>query len=365
MGKIKPRKSRIPLDRKEVRNVIERKEAIGTIGAKGTKEVMELNMLQPVKIIIPETKPTLTNTLGAVNPAIDELFFEVDQLNSLETRVKRKDTLLQEQQKKIRAHKQRITRLEEEARNRNRTIASYQTELIQFSKELEERNNQIKTMEVSVEKIRHQMEEVHKAKQAEEKEKIRLNKEIIIIQDKFFSAEKEISGLRTELKQKAQDTANAGKELKDSKKSYLELQESFDVLLAQNTGLDRQVLDLKKIRQEMESRYTKTLDNLKAEVRIRQGECSKLLRELQDLKREREELERLVDGIELKAEMLTSNNASLQRKLDKSLRQKAIQDEQLSSWLVRVAMAVVHFFSRWAAPKDNPIPVDRGQTMSN
>jgi chromosome segregation ATPase len=345
MSKVKPRKSRTIEERKEV------------------KDVIELKNIKPVKIVVPETKPALKTAVGGLNPGVEELFFEIDQIHSLETRVKRKDTLLQEQQKKIGALKLRITRLEEEARNRNRTIASYQSELIQFSKDLEDRQQQIKTLEAKAEKICRQIEEVQKEKQTDEKEKSHLKKEITNLQAKFFSAEKEISGLRTELKQKAQDTSSTIRELKETKNAYKELQESFDVLLAQNTGLDRQVQDLKKIRQDMEGRYTKTLDNLKAEVRIRQGECSKLLRELQDLKREREELERLIDGIELKVEMLTSNNASLQRKLDKTQRQKAIQEEQLNSWLVRIAMAFAHFFRRWSAPEDVPVSMDRGHTM--
>jgi chromosome segregation ATPase len=360
MGKVKPRKSRIPLDRKEVKEIIEGKEI-------NVNVVPDPKLAQPmpVKVVIPENQPVVAKNYPGLNPSIDELFFEVDQVNSLESRLKRKDTLIQEQQKKIRAHKQRITRLEEEARNRNRTIASYQTELIQFSKELEERQNQQKALEASLEKNRLQLEEARLEKQAQEKEKVQLAKEITALQQKLGAAEKEISGLRTELKQKAQDNASLSREVREAKKSYGELQESFDVLLAQNTSLDRQVQDLKKIRQEMESRYTKTLDNLKAEVRIRQGECSKLLREMQDLKREREELERLVDGIELKAEMLSSNNASLQRKLDKFLRQKAIQDEQIKSWLVRSAMAIVNFFSRWTTPKENPVPAEREQSISN
>ena len=139
--------------------------------------------------------------------------------------------------------------------------------MIQFSKELEERKTN-EALEASLEKTaatgRSPFEKQLR------KRKVQLAKEITALA-KLGAAEKEISGLRTELKQKAQDNASLSREVREAKKSYGELQESFDVLLAQNTSLDRQVQDLKKIRQEMESRYTKTLDNLKAEVRIRQG----------------------------------------------------------------------------------------------
>mgnify|MGYP000922258325 FL=1 len=318
MGKAKPRKQQLPTER---------------------KEVAEKKLIQPSQITVPAPMPLLSTSAGKINHSVEELFFEVDQVHTLETRLKRKDNLLQQQQKKIQSLKQRITRLEEEARNRNRTIASYQAELIQFSKDLEDRQSQIKALEASIEEICQQIEDVHKEKQLTEEEKSQLATELTKVQDKLAMAEKEIAGLRTELKQKVQDSALISKELKEQKKAYHELQESFDVLLAQNTGLDRQVQDFKRLREEMENRYTKTLDNLKAEVRIRQGECSKLLRELQELKREREDLERLIDGIELKAEMLTSNNASLQRKLDKAIRQKTNLEEQLSNWLVRGSLS--------------------------
>ena len=259
-----------------------------------------------------------------------ELSYEIIQAQAMEEKLRRKEVLIQEQQKKIRSLKARITRLEEEARNRNRTIASYQSELIQFSKDLEEKQKQVNLLEETVNELRKKADR---------------GNEIAELGEKLKLAEKEVLGLRTELKQKQQDNLMVSRDLKESKRVYKELQESFDILLAQNTNLEKQVSDLKRLKEEMDSRYTKTLDNLKAEVRLRQGECSKLLRELQEVKKEKEDLERLVDGLELKAEMLSSNNSSLQRKLDKVSRQKALLEEQLNNGLVRFARSLVRLFS--------------------
>ena len=267
----------------------------------------------------------------------EELFYEAAQVQTLETRLKRKDVLLQEQQKKIKSLKQRITRLEEEAHNRNRTIASYQAELIQFSKELEERRKEVYAWQEAYNRLK---EELETAKHQNN------NEEMAALKGKVKALEQENAALRVELKQKQQDLAMVSRDLKESKRVYQELQESFDVLLNQNAELDKQVTELRRIKEEMDSRYTKTLDNLKAEVRLRQGECSKLLRELQELKREKEDLERLVDGLELKAEVLSSNHASLQRKFEKLNRQKLALEEQASHFLVRMALAIVRFFSR-------------------
>ncbi|NPV89382.1 MAG: hypothetical protein HPY50_01240 [Firmicutes bacterium] len=260
-----------------------------------------------------------------------EAAYEIEQVQTLDNRLKRKEVLVQEQQKKIKSLKQRITRLEEEARNRNRTIASYQSELIHFSKDLEDRTKTIKTLEETVGELR---------------KKVSAGNEAAPLNEKLKLAEKEIAGLRTELKQKQQDLLLVGRDLKESKRVYKELQESFDILLAQNTSLEKQSSDLKRVKEEMDTRYTKTLDNLKAEVRLRQGECSKMLRELQETKKEKEDLERLVDGLELKAEMLSSNNSSLQRKLDKVNRQKGQLEDQINHGLVRFALSLVRLFGR-------------------
>lgn len=267
----------------------------------------------------------------------EELVYEAGQVQTLETRLKRKDVLLQEQQKKIKSLKQRITRLEEEAHNRNRTIASYQAELIQFSKELEEKRKEVYAWQEAYNRLKQEWEAQKQQSSGEE---------ITGLKGKIKALEQENAALRAELKQKQQDLAIASRDLKESKRIYQELQESFDVLLNQNTELDKQVSELRRVKEEMDSRYTKTLDNLKAEVRLRQGECSKLLRELQELKREKEDLERLVDGLELKAEVLSSNHASLQRKFEKLNRQKMTLEEQTSHLLVRIALAIVRFFSR-------------------
>lgn len=287
----------------------------------------------------PTDNPARINASGAVlswdekaatKEEDQELSYEIIQVQAMEEKIRRKEVLIQEQQKKIRSLKARITRLEEEARNRNRTIASYQSELIQFSKDLEEKQKQVNLLEETVNELRKKADR---------------GNEIAELGEKLKLAEKEILGLRTELKQKQQDNLMISRDLKESKRVYKELQESFDILLAQNTNLEKQANDLKRLKEEMDSRYTKTLDNLKAEVRLRQGECSKLLRELQEVKKEKEDLERLVDGLELKAEMLSSNNSSLQRKLDKVSRQKAMLEDQLNNGLVRFARSLVRLFS--------------------
>ena len=288
-----------------------------------------------VPLALPLPKKTSGNTsfLEELKELEEDLetVYEIEKVQTLDTRLKRKEVLVQEQQKKIKSLKQRITRLEEEARNRNRTIASYQSELIHFSKDLEDRQKSIKTLEETVGELR---------------KKVSVNDEVAPLNEKLKLAEKEIAGLRTELKQKQQDLLMVGRDLKESKRIYKELQESFDILLAQNTSLEKQCNDLKRVKEEMDSRYTKTLDNLKAEVRLRQGECSKMLRDLQETKKEKEDLERLVDGLELKAEMLSSNNSSLQRKLDKVNRQKAQLEDQVSHGLVRFALSLVRLFGR-------------------
>ena len=330
------------------------------------KESNEKKLMTAEPVIVSERTPLMTapgssptsvllTNVAPLNQKHEEVYFEVDSLQTLENRIKRKDILLQEQQKKIRSLKQRITRLEEEARNRNRTIVSYQTELIQFSKDLEDRQSQIKALEASVDELCRQIEVLQKEKQTAEEAKQNLLAENQAFKEKGNIQGKEINNFKVELKQKAQEIAAMERELKEGKRVYRELQESFDILLNQNTDLDRQNNEMKRVREEMETRYARTLDNLKAEVRIRQSECSKLLRELQDLKREREDLERLVDGIELKTEMLTSKNTTLQRRLDRVLQEKMVQDELLKSWLVRAALGIVRFFSRYTTPEDGTL----------
>lgn len=285
--------------------------------------------VQPALLPVPASSDTTFPFEHARQDEDLEMSYEIEQVQAMDSRLKRKEVLVQEQQKKIKSLKQRITRLEEEARNRNRTIASYQSELIQFSKDLEEKQKMVNTLEEALSELRKKVSQAG---------------ESAAINEKLKLAEKEIAGLRTELKQKQQDNLMTSRDLKESKRVYKELQESFDILLAQNTGLEKQVNDLKRVKEEMDSRYTKTLDNLKAEVRLRQSECSKLLREMQELKKEKEDLERLVDGLELKSEMLSSNNSSLQRKLDKVNRQKALLEDQVNHGLVRFALSLVRLF---------------------
>lgn len=288
-------------------------------------------------------------------PTITGLYYEIDKIDGLKDRLERKDTLIKQQQKKIQTLKKRITRLEGEARNRNQTITGYQSELIRLSKELEDCQKKIKELRVSLETSYNQMEVMKEEKQQLDEEKLQAIAELHQIREKYVASEEEIRGLRTELKQKSQDVAANKKDLEATRRVYRELQESFDVLLDQNTILEKKVQDLQKMRDDMDNRYTKTLDNLKTEVRVRQGECSKLLRDLQELKREKDDLGRLVDGIELKMEVINSRNISLQKKLDKTLQENEVFHKQLNHWLVKAALAVTRVFRRDFEPEKQTV----------
>ena len=73
MGKVKPRKSRIPLDRKEVKEIIEGKEI-------NVNVVPDPKLAQPmpVKVVIPENQPVVAKNYP-VNQ-YGRIIFEVTRL---------------------------------------------------------------------------------------------------------------------------------------------------------------------------------------------------------------------------------------------------------------------------------------------
>lgn len=268
-------------------------------------------------------------------------------LQVLENKLKRKDVLLQEQQKKIRILKERIARLDEELREKNRAIYGYQADLVEVNRSQEQKQtvidnlkNQLQDLLNEIAETQHQYQEAVSREEAYKVEITRLN-------ERLRALEKENNGLRAELKQKHQDYVLAAKEVKETRRIYRELQESFDQLLAQNNELEQRVSDLTKIKEELDSRYTRTLENIKVEFRQKQGESSRLLKELHEVKGEKEELERLMDGLELKIEMLHSTNASLQRKLDKLNQQKATLEEKLSHPAVQFVLNLIQFQQKY------------------
>jgi chromosome segregation ATPase len=95
---------------------------------------------------------------------------------------------------------------------------------------------------------------------------------------------------------------------------------------------------------ELEKKYSRSLDSLRAEVKAKHLEIVRLSKEAGDLKKAHQDLQRVNENLELELDMLNTTNVSLQKKIEKLALQNSVLEKKLSNKLVRFALALCSLF---------------------
>ncbi len=174
------------------------------------------------------------------------------------------------------------------------------------------------------------------------------------LRDRLTQNEEDLRNLTSQLKSRTQENILLNKENKDLQRNSNQLRETITLLEEKAKGLERELTKAGPERMELEKKYARSLESLRAEVKAKHQEILRLGKDVTDLKKAHQDLQRVNENLELELDMLNTTNVSLQKKIEKLTLQNSVLERKLSNKLVRFALTLCSLFG-W-----NP-----GQKMRN
>jgi chromosome segregation ATPase len=156
--------------------------------------------------------------------------------------------------------------------------------------------------------------------------------------------EEDLRNLTSQLKSRAQENILLNKENRDLQRSSNQLRETIILLDEKVKDLEREVTQAGPERMELEKKFSRSLESLRNEVKAKHQEIVRLGRDVADLKRAHQDLQRVNENLELELDMLNTTNVSLQKKIEKLTLQNSVLEKKLSNRLVRFALALCSLF---------------------
>jgi len=109
-------------------------------------------------------------------------------------------------------------------------------------------------------------------------------------------------------------------------------------------NLERELSQFEPARAEMEKKYNRALESLRTEVKAKHQEILRLSKEVAEMKKAYQALQRTNENLELELDMLNTTNISLQKKIEKITLQNSILEKKLQNKLVRFVLAICALF---------------------
>ncbi len=249
-----------------------------------------------------------------------------------------------DESKKIKLLKDRINQLENESTEKNRLINNQRKQLEDTLRALEEKERKtheldilIKTMEANL----HQLEGERRQYLGKIED---YTKEMAGLHDRLTQNEEDLRNLTSQLKSRTQENILMNKENKDAQRSNNQLRDTIILLEEKVKGLDRELNQSGPERLELEKKYARSLESLRNEVKAKHQEIMRMGKEMTDLKKSHQDIQRVNENLELELDMLNTTNVSLQKKIEKLTLQNSILEKKISNRLVRFALTLCSLF---------------------
>jgi chromosome segregation ATPase len=255
-----------------------------------------------------------------------------------------------EESKKVRQLKDRLSRLDDESAEKNRLINNQRKQLDDTLRALEEKERKTHELEIlnkTMEANLHQLEGERRQYLGKIEE---YSRDAAGIGDRLAQNEEDLRNLTGQLKSRTQENILLNKENKDLQRSSNQLHETIALLDEKVKGLERELTKAAPERLELEKRYSRSLDSLRAEVKAKHQEIVRLSKDAGDLKKAHQDLQRVSESLELELDMLNTTNVSLQKKIEKLIVQNSVLEKKLSNKLVRFVLALCSLFG-WTSER--------------
>lgn len=249
-----------------------------------------------------------------------------------------------EESKKINLLKERNSQLENENTEKNRLINNQRKQLDDTLRALEEKERKSHEMEILVKTMEANLHQLEGERRQYLMKIEEYTKEVAALQDRLTQNEEDLRNLTGQLKSRTQENILMNKENKDIQRSSNQLRETITLLEEKAKGLERELIQAGPERQELEKKYTRSLESLRAEVKAKHLEILRLGKESADIKKAHQDLQRVNENLELELDMLNTTNVSLQKKIEKLILQNSVLEKKLSNKLVRFVLAVCSLF---------------------
>ena len=249
-----------------------------------------------------------------------------------------------EESKNVKQLKDRLSRLDDEGAEKNRLLNNQRKQLDDPLRALEEKERKTHELEIlnkTMEANLHQLEGERRQYLGRIEE---YSKGTAGLNDRLTQNEEDLRNLSGQLKSRTQENILLNKENKDLQRGGNQLRETIALLEEKVKGLERELTKAGPERLELEKKYSRSLDSLRAEVKAKHLEIVRLSKEAGDLKKAHQDLQRVNENLELELDMLNTTNVSLQKKIEKLALQNSVLEKKLSNKLVRFALALCSLF---------------------
>lgn len=251
--------------------------------------------------------------------------------------------LAENESNNVKLLKEKLRKAESESVEKDRLLNKQRKQLDDSLRALEEKEKMtheaqilIKTMEANL----HQLEGERRQYLGKIEE---YGREIADLQDKCALCEEDIKNLTGQLKSRTQENICLNKENKDLLRLNNQLRESGALLDEKIKEFERELTKAGPARADLDKKYNRALDSLRQEVKAKHQEIVTLGKNVADLKKTQQELQRINENLELELDMLNTTNISLQKKIEKLTLQNSVLEKKLQNRLVRLCLAVCGF----------------------
>ncbi|MDH7576364.1 MAG: hypothetical protein QHH75_00810 [Bacillota bacterium] len=245
---------------------------------------------------------------------------------------------------KVKLLKEKLRKVEEELAEKSRLINNQRKQLEESLRALEEREKKsheleilLKTMEANL----HQMESERRQYLGKIEEH---GREVAGLQDKCIQYEEDLKNLTGQLRARTQENILLNKENKDLQRVNNQLRETVALSEEKIRSLEQELSQLGPAKAELEKKFNRALDSLRNEVKAKHQEILRLNKEVADLKKAHQDIQRINDNLELELDMLNTTNVSLQKKIEKLILQNSILEKKLQNRLVRFVLGLCALF---------------------
>jgi chromosome segregation ATPase len=249
-----------------------------------------------------------------------------------------------EESRRVKQLKDRLCKMEDETAEKNRLINNQRKQLDDTLRALEDKERKTHELEIlnrTMEANLHQLEGERRQYLGRIEE---YSKDTTGLNDRLTQNEEDLRNLTSQLKSRTQENILLNKENKDLQRSSNQMHETIAFLEERVRGLERELTKAGPERVELEKKYSRSLDSLRAEVKAKHQEIIRLSKETGDLKRAHQDIQRVNENLELELDMLNTTNVSLQKKIEKLTLQNSVLEKKLSNRLVRFALALCSLF---------------------
>jgi chromosome segregation ATPase len=246
--------------------------------------------------------------------------------------------------KKVRLLKERLHKLEGESTEKNRLINNQRKQIDDMLRALEEKERKTHELEIlnkTMEANLHQLEGERRQYLSKIED---YGREVAGLNDRLAQNEEDLRNLTSQLKSRTQENILLNKENKDIQRSNNQLRESLSLSEEKVKGLERELAQSGPEKTELEKKYSRALESLRSEVKAKHQEILRLSKEIADLRKAQQDLQRVNENLELELDMLNTTNVSLQKKIEKLTLQNSVLEKKLSPRLVRLVLTLCSLF---------------------